>query len=88
MAKKTTKTQKQRLREFGIRHYDELIHDQSKEWLIENFKQGAKDYPVNVALMMRNIVWQLRERIINNEKPPLKELVRTFWYMYIKRIFF
>ena len=26
MAKKTTKTQKQRLREFGIRHYDELIH--------------------------------------------------------------
>ncbi|MDP8258200.1 MAG: hypothetical protein P9L90_02075 [Candidatus Aadella gelida] len=33
---------------------------------------------------MRNIVWQVRERILTKEKPPLKELVRTFWYMYIK----
>ncbi len=28
-----------RLRKAGIRHYDELIHDQPKEWLIENFSQ-------------------------------------------------
>jgi hypothetical protein len=34
--------------------------------------------------MMRNIIWQCRERILSGEKPPLKELVRTFWYMYIK----
>jgi len=73
-----------RLRKAGIRHYDELIHDQSKEWLIKNFKQGATDYPVNVARLMRNIVWQTRERIEKGEKPPLKELLRTFWYMYIK----
>ena len=73
-----------RLRKAGIRHYDELIHDQSKEWLIKNFKQGATDYPVNVARLMRNIVWQTRERIVKGEKPPLKELLRTFWYMYIK----
>ena len=73
-----------RLRKAGIRHYDELIHDQTKEWLIENFSQGATDYPVNVARLMRNIVWQTRERIIKGEKPPLKELLRTFWYMYIK----
>jgi len=33
---------------------------------------------------MRNIVWQTRERIVKGEKPPLKELIRTFWYMYIK----
>jgi len=52
--------------------------------LIENFNQGATDYPVNVARLMRNIVWQTRERIIKGEKPPLKELLRTFWYMYIK----
>lgn len=75
---------KDRLRQAGIRHYDELIHDQPKEWLIENFQQGATDYPVNVARLMRNIIWQIRERIINKEKPPLKELLRTFWYMYIK----
>ncbi|MBM3246585.1 MAG: hypothetical protein FJZ13_04580 [Candidatus Omnitrophica bacterium] len=73
-----------RLRKAGIRHYDELIHDQPKEWLIKNFKQGATDYPVNVARLMRNIVWQAREIIQKGEKPPLKELIRTFWYMYIK----
>ena len=73
-----------RLRKAGIRHYDELIHDQPKEWLIENFNQGATDYPINVARLIRNIVWQTRERIIKGEKPPLKELLRTFWYMYIK----
>jgi len=73
-----------RLRKAGIRHYDELIHDQTEEWLIENFNQGATDYPVNVARLMRNIVWQTRERIIKGDKPPLKELLRTFWYMYIK----
>ena len=73
-----------RLRKAGIRHYDELIHDQTKEWLVRNFSQGATDYPVNVARLMRNIVWQTRERITAGEKPPLKELLRTFWYMYVK----
>lgn len=73
-----------RLRKAGIRHYDELIHNQPKEWLIKNFSQGATVYPVNVARLMRNIVWQTRERIQKGEKPPLKELIRTFWYMYIK----
>jgi len=73
-----------RLRKAGIRSYDVLIHDQPKEWLLKNFKQGATVYPVNVARLMRNIVWQARERITAGEKPPLKELLRTFWYMYIK----
>lgn len=73
-----------RLRKAGIRHYDELIHDQPQEWLLRNFSQGATDYPVNVARLMRNIVWQTRERIVTGEKPLLKELLRTFWYMYIK----
>lgn len=75
---------KARLHNAGIRHYDELIHDQSKEWLIKNFSQGATKYPINVALLFRNIIWQTRERILNKEKPPLRELIRTFWYMYIK----
>ncbi len=75
---------KDRLRKAGIRHYDKLIHDQPKEWLIKNFSPGATDYPINVARLIRNIVWQTRERIIQKEKPPLKELLRTFWYMYIK----
>ena len=84
MTKKRTSSLRARLRKAGIRHYDELIHDQPKEWLLKNFKQGATIYPINVARLMRNIVWQTRERIIKGEKPPLKELIRTFWYMYIK----
>jgi len=75
---------KEKLRKLSIRHFDELIHDQPKEWLLKNFSQGATKYPINIALLFRNIVWQTRERIIKKEKPPLKELIRTFWYMYIK----
>ena len=74
----------ERLKKAGIKHYDKLIHDQSKEWLIKNFSQGADEYPVNVARLMRNIIWQTRERIVSGEKPPLEELIRTFWYMYFK----
>ncbi len=74
-----------RLRKAGIRHYDKLIHDQPKEWLVKNFRKGrTKKYPINVSSLMRNIIWQTRERIVKGEKPPLKELIRTYWYMYIK----
>jgi hypothetical protein len=68
----------------AIRSFDVLIHDQPKEWLLANFASGATDYPLNVSALMRNIIWQTRERILAKDKPPLKELVRTFWYMYIK----
>lgn len=79
-----TKPKKQTLQSLGIRHFDALIHDQPREWLIKYFKSGKRQYPVNVSLLLRNIVWQQRERILAKQKPPLKELVRTFWYMYIK----
>jgi len=75
---------RERLRKLNIWHFDELIHDQSKEWLLKNFSKGASDYPINVSLLFRNLIWQTRERIIKKEKPPFKELIRTFWYMYVK----
>ena len=75
---------RERLRKLSIWHFDELIHDQPKEWLLKNFSKGATDYPINVSLLFRNIIWQTRERIIKGEKPLFKELIRTFWYMYIK----
>jgi len=84
MSAKYTKEFIRRLRNIEIRHYNKLIHDQSQKWLIENFSQRANKYPVNVSMLMRNIIWQNRERIISGKKPPLKELIRTFWYMYIK----
>ena len=74
----------ERLRKAGIRHYDVLIHDQDKDWLITNFKpEGANPYPVNVSRLMRNLVWQMKERVSSGEKP-FHELVRTYWYMYVK----
>ena len=75
----------ERLRKAGIRHYDELIHDQKKDWLVKNFKaEGASpEYPVNVARLIRNLVWQMKERVAAGEKE-FNELIRTYWYMYIK----
>jgi len=75
----------ERLRKAGIRHYDELIHDQKKDWLVKNFKAegAAPAYPINVSRLMRNLVWQMKERVSSGEKP-FNELVRTYWYMYIK----
>ena len=79
-----TKSLGERLRKAGIRHYDVLIHDQDKDWLVKNFKpDGASPYPVNVARLMRNLVWQMKERIAAGEKE-FHELIRTYWYMYIK----
>lgn len=73
-----------RLRKSGIRSFDKLIHDQPKEWLIKNFSQGADEYPINVSLLMRNLVWQMKTRIAKGEKQLLDELIRTYWYMYVK----
>ena len=73
-----------RLRKAGIRHFKELIHDQPKEWLVKQFAKEGGKYPVNVARLMRNLIWQMKERIQRGEKPPFKELVRTYWYMYLK----
>jgi len=72
------------LRKAGVRHFDKLIHDQDRAWLVENFGEGAPKYPVNVAKMIRNIIWQTRERVVSGDREKLTELVRTFWYMYVK----
>jgi hypothetical protein len=60
----------ERLRKAGIRHYDELIHDQPKDWLVKNFKAegAAPAYPVNVSRLVRNLVWQMKERVAGGEK--------------------
>ena len=64
-----TKSLGDRLRKAGIRHYDELIHDQPKDWLVKNFKAegAAPAYPANVSRLMRNLVWQMKERIAGKQ---------------------
>jgi len=74
-----------KLKKLGIRHFDELIHDQKREWLIENFRERAGKYKLNVTMLMRNLVWQMRERVISGQKPPLNELLRTYWYMLCQK---
>ena len=76
-----------RLRREGIYHFKETIHLQPKEWLIKHFGPGRK-YPVNVNKLMKNIIWQLRTRIVEKEHPPTKSLLRNFWYTYIKSTLF
>lgn len=72
-----------RLRREGIYHYQEAIHQQPKEWLIKEFGPG-REYLVNISQLMKNIIWQIRTRIIQNKQQPLEGLIRSFWYAYIK----
>lgn len=72
-----------RLRREGIYNFKETIHLQPTEWLIKHFGPGRK-YPVNVNKLMKNIIWQIRTRIVRREHPPIKGLLRSFWYTYIK----
>ena len=84
MSTELERTRARRLRKAGVRHFEELIHDQDRAWLVEHFGMGARKYPINVARLMRNLIWQTRERVVSGEREPLNELVRTFWYMYVK----
>ncbi len=73
-----------KLDRLGIRHFDQLIHDQPKDWLLENFRSGSTKFPVNVTALIRNLIWQTRERIAAGDREPMRELIRTFWYSHIK----
>jgi hypothetical protein len=72
-----------RLRREGIYHFEELIHLQPKDWLIRHFGPGRK-YPVNINKLMKNIIWQIRTRIVRKDQPKIEGLIRSFWYTYLK----
>ncbi len=72
-----------RLRREGIYHFRETIHLQPGEWLVKQFGPG-RNYPVNVNKLMKNIIWQVRERVVHEEQPPVQGLLRSFWYAYVK----
>ncbi len=72
-----------RLRREGIYHFEETIHQQPKEWLIKTFGPG-REYPVNVNKLIKNIIWQARNKIVKDKQPPIKGLIRSFWYSHIK----
>ncbi len=67
----------------GIKNYDKPIHLQSEKWLLREFGQGRK-HPLNVSLLIKNIIWQNRKWILAREQKPLVGLIRNFWYSHIK----
>jgi hypothetical protein len=81
---KITRKQFMRLQNLRIRHYDDIIHDQGKAWLQKTFSSGSTKFPINVSALVRNIIWQTRERVMADEREPPTELIRTFWYSHIK----
>ncbi len=76
-------TLEERLKKAGILHFDELIHEQLKPWLVQNFPPDGGVYPINVARLIRNLIWQTKERVAGGA-PPFKDLLRTYWYKYVK----
>ncbi|MBI4676101.1 MAG: hypothetical protein HY748_00790 [Elusimicrobia bacterium] len=56
-------TLEERLKKAGVQHFDEPIHEQPKDWLAKNFPPDGGAYPVNVARLMRNLLWQTKERV-------------------------
>jgi len=79
-----TDTPSERLKKAGVRHFDEIISEQLKPWLVLNFPpEKGGDYPVNVARLIRNLLWQTKEQV-ESGGPPFKELLRTYWYKFVK----
>lgn len=67
----------------GIKNYDRPIHQQSESWLLREFGTGRK-HPLNVSLLIKNVIWQNRKWILAREAKPLVGLIRNFWYSHIK----
>lgn len=78
-------TKEEILRIEQIRTYEAPIHEQSKQWLIQEFGPGDP-YPINLTLATKNIVWQVREKIRKGKIDPIQGIIRTFWYTHIKPV--
>jgi hypothetical protein len=77
------KEQERRLKLEGIRHFDELLPEMSKEDLREHF--GAKSTGrLNLSLYMKNSIWQAWERLQAGTLGPFRGNIRSFWYGMLK----
>ncbi|MBS3788325.1 hypothetical protein KGY77_05930 [Candidatus Bipolaricaulota bacterium] len=74
---------RQALRRLGIRPYRKILRDQPGAWLVAEFGPGTK-YPVVVSTLVRNLIWQAKERIESGKRPPIEKLIRSFWYSDVK----
>jgi len=75
--------QRKALRRLEIRPYDKILRDQPGAWLKAEFGPGTH-YPVVVAVLIRNLIWQAKERIEAGKRPPMEKLIRSFWYSDVK----
>lgn len=67
----------------GIKNYDVPIQEQSTSWLLREFG-GGKKHPIQVSLLIKNLIWQNRQSIMAKETKPILGLIRNFWYSHIK----
>lgn len=69
------------LQRLGIKHYDKDILKMSNVELLKEFGKSAKN--INKSLFIKNVIWQVYERLKKGDKPFDIGNIRSFWY-YIK----
>ena len=67
----------------GIKDYDVPIQEQSNSWLLTEFG-GGKKHPLQISLLIKNLIWQNRQSIMAKQTKPILGLIRNFWYSHIK----
>jgi len=69
----------------GIRHFEEDITRQPGSWIRETFRYKTSPR-INVSVLVRNLIWQVYERIYAGDIEPLGTNIRGFWYLFVKPV--
>ena len=69
----------------GVREYEEEIRFMDAEWLREQFG-FASSSRLNVAKLIRNLIWQAYTRIRDGKRETIDSNIRGFWYTDIKPV--
>lgn len=69
----------------GIQHFDEDIRRMSRKELQKHFAAESSGR-ILLARVIKNIIWQVYERIQAGTQPPITGNIRTFWYQWVKPV--
>lgn len=69
----------------GIRRFDKDIRHMTGRELERNFSAESSGRVV-LTLVMKNIIWQVYERINAGLHPPITGNLRSFWYLWVKPV--
>jgi len=82
---KLTQKQKKVLREEDIQHFDELIRVMDTAAL-RGYFSTKRSKRINVARLVKNILWQVYEQITLKQRPSLDGNLRSLWYSDVKPV--